>query len=238
MNCAEAKRLIPFTRPGELSPEEEHRLAAHLRACPACTAEHTAFLNQDRAVEKLRSILPTMKDPEANVQAILSRVREEAPPQRQGVVSALVDRLIGALELPGLRYALAVFVTVMVTGFVIQQVTILRSVSALEAQLAKPEAPRIRLAYAVSPGTVEHLSQSEEIRTILEKAGAVQELQSERLRASRGGSITDVLNSPGSRWVLRTLLPGAGEAEIDSLMSRLSRDVRFVLTYSKGDAAR
>jgi anti-sigma factor RsiW len=238
MNCAEAKRLIAFTRKGEMGPAEEYQLAEHVRTCPACQAERAAFLNQDRAVEKLRSIVPTLKNPEANVQAILRRVREEVPPQRQGVVSALVDRLIGALEVPGLRYALAVFVTVMVTGFVIQQVTILRSVSALEARLAKPEAPRIRLAYAVTPGAVEHLTRSEEIRAMLEKAGANQELGSERLHATRAGSIADLLNSPESRWVLHTLLPGTRERGIDSLVNELSRNVRLVLTYSKGDGVR
>jgi hypothetical protein len=238
MNCAETKRFLAFTREGEMSPEEERNLAAHLRTCPACSAEHAAFLNQARTVEKLRSIVPTLKDPEAIVQAVLGRVRGEASPQRQGVVSALVDRLIGALEVPGFRFALAAFVTIMVTGFVFQQVTILRSVSALEARLSQPAPPRIRLAYAVTPGTAEHLTGSLKIRTMLEKAGADQESGEERLRTARVSSIVDLLDSPESRWALYTLLPGSRKGGIDSLVSELSRNVRLVLTYSKGDVVR
>lgn len=234
MKCAEAKRLIAFTREGELGPDEERNLGVHLRTCPACAAEREAFLKQDQSLQKLRSIVPELRDPEGSARAILERTRVEAFGQHQGALSALTDRLIRALEVPGLRYALAVFVTVVVTGFVLNQFTILRSVSALEARLSQPEPPRIRLAYAVNPAVIEQLARSREVQAMLEHAGDGRELGRERIRA---GSITDLLNAPESRWVFRTFLPGTRQGEIDSLVNELTRNARLVLTYSKGDAA-
>lgn len=236
MNCAEAKRYVAFTRDGELSPEEERRLAEHLRVCPACAAERASFLEQDRSLKKLRSIVPDLRDPEANVQTILHRIRSENAPGRQSVVSAIIDRLIRALEVPGLRYALAVFVTVTVTGFVFQQVTILRSVSALEVRLSQPEAQRFRTVYTVPPGGLQRLAQSPDLRKLLERAEARQMAGHGRYDANRVGLIAQVLDSPESRWMLQTLLPGAQKKEIDSLVSDLTRNVHRVWTYSKGDA--
>lgn len=234
MNCAEAKRIIPLTRQGELSEAEQRALEAHLRSCPSCAAERRAFLSQDRRIEQLRTIAPDLPDPEASVRAVLARVRAERLPDRQGPVSTLVDRLIRALEVPGLRYALAVFVTITVTGFIVQQLTILHNVSSLEARLARPDAPGVRMAYAVNPETVERLTHAEEIRTILKRSG--EGLETGRFGSARVGTLADLLNAPESRWVLRSLLPRTGGQTIDSLVTELSRNVRFVLTTSKGDA--
>jgi hypothetical protein len=185
-------------------------------------------------MERLRSIIPALPDPEASVQTVLARVRTERAPNRQGPLSALVDRLIRALEVPGLRYALAVFVTVTVTGFVVQQLTILHNVSSLEARLARPDVPGVRMAYAVNPEAIDRLAQAEGIRTILERSG--EGLSTGRFGSARVSTLADLLNAPESRWVLRTLLPGTREETIDSLVNELSRNVRFVLTTSKGDA--
>jgi hypothetical protein len=235
MNCAEAKRFIPLMRQGELSPAEQRALADHLRSCPSCAAEQAGYLNLNRRIAKLRAIVPELPEPERSVQAILARVRAERRPEHQGYVSALVDRLIRALEVPGLRYALALFVTVTVTGFVFQQLTILQSVSALEARLSRPSTPRVRMAYAVNPEAVERLARAEEIRTILERSG--EGIQTDRLGSARVGTLADLLDAPESREVLRALLPRAGRQTIDSLVAEFSRNIRFVLTTSKGDAA-
>ena len=110
MNCAEARRYLALTREGELSGDDERNLDAHLRSCPTCLAERDAFVHQNHLVEKLRSISPALPDPEANVQAVLARVRSETLPRPRGLAGALLDRIIGFLEVPVLRYALAVLI--------------------------------------------------------------------------------------------------------------------------------
>ncbi len=231
MKCAEAKRYLALTRKGELTSEIERALAEHVRTCPACAAEQASFLRQDRSLENLRSIAPSLRDPEANVRRILQRVRSESVPRHQHVMSAIVDRLNRALEVPGLRYALAVFVTATVTGFVLQQVTILRNVSALEARLSKPEAPRIRVAYVVPPESVERLTRSREGREIVRTMGSSEATGGLRIDPTRLASFTDLLDSPESRWTLHAVLPGGGTGEVDSLIAELTRNVHRVLTY-------
>ncbi len=234
MKCAAARKIMALTREGELSPDEERRLASHLQVCPACSAERASFLDQTRSLEKLRSITPALRSPEANVRAILDRVRAGGNPLRRGALSMLADRLFRALDVPGLRYALAALVGVTVTGFVFQQVTIFESVSDLEARLAQPGAPRIRMAYALPPGAAERIAQSREIRTILERSRVGQETGYARLDANRIGSIAEILNSPESRWMLHALRPMLRPGEMDTLISGFSRNVQRVLTYSKG----
>lgn len=235
MNCVEAKRILAFTREGELSPGEERALEAHLRTCPGCMAERASFLAQNRNMEKLRSIVPVLRDPEENVRAILDRVRVDALPRPRGLLSTIVDRMIRALEVPGLRYALAVFVTVMVTGFIVQQVTILKSVSALEARLSQPDPPRLRMAYSIPRADVDRLALSGELRAIFERLEAPGGAGPVRFDASRAGAFLEDLHAPGSRWMLRTLLPGLREGNIDTLVAKLSRDIRMIMTYSKGE---
>ncbi len=234
MNCVEA-RILALTREGELSPGEERALEDHLRTCPGCLAERESFLEQNRNMETLRSIIPVLKDPEENVRAILDRVGVDALPRPQGLLSTIVDRMIRALEVPGLRYALAVFVTVTVSGFIVQQVTILRSVSALEARLSQPDHPRLRMAYSIPRVDVDRLARSGELRTIFDRLEAPGGAGPVRFDASRAGALLEVLHAPGSRWMLRTLLPGLRERDIDTLVAELSRNVRMIMTYSKGE---
>ncbi len=235
MNCAEAKRILAFTREGELVPGEERALEAHLRTCPVCMAERASFLEQNRNMEKLRSIIPVLRDPEENAQAILDRVRVDMLPRPQGLVGTIVDQMIRALEFPGLRYALAVFVTVIVTGFVVQQVAILGSVSALEARLSQSDPPRLRMAYSIPRAEVDRLARSGELRAIFQILEAPGGAGPVRFDASRAGAFWEVLHSPGSRWMLRTLLPGVREGDIDTLVAKLARNVRMIMTYSKGE---
>lgn len=237
MNCAEAKRYITSAREGEMSPGETRRLAGHLRTCPACAAERAAFLKQERTLARLRSIVPEMKNPDASLQAILERVRREE--SRRGAVDAgtLLDKLIAIFEVPRLRYVLAAFVVIMVTGFVIQQVTILRSVSALEARLSLPEAPRIRAAYVIPRSALDRLSRTREFRTVLERAGADQE-SGERIDAASIAGLADIRDFRETMQVVRALQPDKTESGIDSLVADLTRHARFVLTYSKGVAVR
>lgn len=237
MNCVEA-RILAFTRDGELSPGEERALEAHLQTCPGCMAERASFLEQRRNLEKLRSIVPALRDPEENVREILSRVRTDSLPRRQGLLTTIVDRMIRALEVPGLRYALAAFVTVMVSGSVVQQVTILRSVSALEARLSGPEPLRLRMAYTVPTADLNRLTRSGELRAILERLEAPGGAGPVRLDASQAGPFLEVLHTPGSRWMLRTLLPGFRDGDIDALVTEFSRNVHMILTYSKGDVGK
>ncbi len=235
MNCAEAKKILAFTREGELSPGEKRALEAHVRTCPVCMAESVSFLEQNRNLERLRSIVPALRDPEENVRAILDRVRAGVLPRRQGFLTTIVDRMIEALEAPGLRYALAVFVTVMVTGFVVQQVAILRSVSALEARLSQPEPPRLRMAYSLPTADLDRLARSGEFRVIFERLEASGGAGPFRLDARRAGPFLALLHAPGSRLMLRTLLPGLRPGDIDTLVTEFSRNVRMILTYSKGE---
>ncbi len=237
MNCAEAKRCITSAREGEMSPEESRRLAGHLRTCPACAAERAAFLKQERALARLRSIVPEMKNPDASLQAILERVRREE--SRRGGVDAgsILDKLIALFETPRLRYVLAAFVIIMVTGFVIQQVTILRNVSALEARLSLPDAPRIRAAYVIPRSALDRLNRTREFRTVLERAGADRE-SGERIDAASLAAFAGLRDFRETREVVRALQPDRTESSIDSLVADLARHARFVLTYSKGVAVR
>jgi hypothetical protein len=237
MNCAEAKRYLALIREGELSAEEERNLDVHLRVCPVCAAERAAYIRQERAMAKLRSISPALRDPEAHLQAVLARVRAESRPRPLGRMSALVVRTIDLLEVPGLRYALAAMVTILVTGFIMQQILILRSVSALESRLAQPEAPRIRLSYALSAEGIEQLKRSADVRAIIEHHWTGRSMSIEQLRTARASTIADLIDSPESRWVLRSLIPAASVSKLDALVRNLSRNARLVLTYSKGEAS-
>jgi hypothetical protein len=141
----------------------------------------------------------------------------------------------GFLEIPGLRYALAALVTVIVTGFIVQQISVLRSVSALESRLSRPEAPRIRLAYTLSPEGIEQLRRSEEVRAILQAQGTGRSHNLEKLGGEHAGTIAALIDSPESRQVLRALVPAAGGPAMENLLKILSLNARLVLTYSKGE---
>ncbi len=235
MNCAEAGRILGLVRAGELDPGEERALEAHLKTCPACSAERASFLGQRRRLETLRSIVPAPRNPEESIRAILNRVRSSTPSPGRGLITTIMDGMIGALEVPGLRYALAVFVTVMVSGFVLQQVSILKSVTALEARLSQPEPPRLRMAYTVPPADLNRLARSGELQAIFQRAEARGGTRPVRFDANRAAPFLEVLNTPGSRLMLRTLLPGLRDGDIDTLVTEFSRNVQMILTYSKGE---
>lgn len=60
MSCQRMIRMLSVRQDGELSPERERRLEAHLRGCDACRAEWLAL---QRVVHGLRLAQPPAVDP-------------------------------------------------------------------------------------------------------------------------------------------------------------------------------
>src|SRR5580692_2772522 len=60
MNCEAAGKLIPLYYYGELSPEEEDGVEAHMHACAACTRDMAKQRTLAAAVDRMRVAPPNM----------------------------------------------------------------------------------------------------------------------------------------------------------------------------------
>jgi hypothetical protein len=77
------------------------------------------------------------------------------------------DWIAGWLEIPLLRYAAALFISVAFLSMVSQQLSIMNSVTNLEARLARGPRPQVRFAYTVNLESVKHLKEAKELDRLL-----------------------------------------------------------------------
>ena len=167
MKCEEARRLMQLNRPGDLTPSEQDRLEQHCARCPACAAKRERLLRADLTFEQLRAFTPSPRHPELLTASIMREVRNNTRAATRADTVQWIDAILRRFEVPAVRYASALFVTVALLGFVGQQFTIMDSVSGLETRLARGPQPRIRLAYAIDLASVRRLRESRDLQRLL-----------------------------------------------------------------------
>ena len=82
-NCAEIEPLLYLYREGELSPEDQARVDAHIQTCISCAAIHTDLKVSDDAMRLFRVRSVETLVPSSAVDAVLTRISAHSPTPRQ-----------------------------------------------------------------------------------------------------------------------------------------------------------
>jgi hypothetical protein len=167
MTCDQARRLLYLSRPGEIEEEEREALSRHLATCTACSDEREKVRLSELRLEQLRLSPPLVRSPERLTRAILARVAASSNAPRATRAGLLLDRLAGLLDIPLLRYGAAAFITLTLTLFVAQEMTILKNVSALQNRLSGIQRPSMHLAYAVDLESIRTFRESRTVEELL-----------------------------------------------------------------------
>ena len=81
-NCAEIEPLLYLYREGELSPEDQARVDAHIQTCISCAAIHTDLKVSDDAMRLFRVRSVETLVPSSAVDAVLTRISAHSPTPR------------------------------------------------------------------------------------------------------------------------------------------------------------
>lgn len=167
MKCRDAKRLMDLSRPGELTVIELDALDRHCASCPACAAERTRARQSESLLARLRAVKPEPRNGDILTASILARVREQRQKTHNRSTAEWFDRIASWLEIPLLRYASALFITVTLLSFVTQLLAIMHSITDLEARLARGPRPQARFAYAINMESVMQMKEAKELDRLL-----------------------------------------------------------------------
>jgi hypothetical protein len=153
MGCGWYRKMLQLNRPGELSAREAEKLARHLGSCPECSAEFKKIQAVDRMVDKLRSRAPVLEHPDAMLEAVLAEIRRPAAVRTSH--QQFPGRLVELLLSPAARLGAASLAVFAIGLFMVQEVALLGSISALEekvgGQRSRPPGPGIE--YSISAPT-------------------------------------------------------------------------------------
>ncbi len=144
MSCDQIEVLLSLYRPGEITPEEEQLLDAHLRICPDCARRRGSAISTGEAIRRVRATPLPHSDVENAVTGILAKIQPSGSPVREHL-RVLRTGILDVAERPFFRLAAGLAAILLVGAFAIQQLMILNDVSQLQDQLAHYRAPALSI---------------------------------------------------------------------------------------------
>lgn len=131
------QKLLHLYRSGELSRREAKKLERHLNRCEGCAREKLQVEKTERLMEKARSAMPLLPNPQELTDRIMQTLQYEQPGDL-GVVKDVKYkyRWLDWFHFPKVRFALAGIVLVVLGIFIFQSTMVLHRVSSLEQKMA------------------------------------------------------------------------------------------------------
>lgn len=150
MGCRTYRRLL-MSRDDELTPEERRRLGAHLAVCASCTREAAGIAGMQQHLGRVRGLRYDAADPARRAGRIIDAVKHEESTEHAVRPLSILERSLGVVELPVVRYAAAVLLIVIVGSGVWQGMDVMSEVQDLASDRAMlPSEPGPDVLYAVT----------------------------------------------------------------------------------------
>ncbi|MGB6033435.1 MAG: hypothetical protein WBH55_11430 [Bacteroidota bacterium] len=144
MKCEDYERLIHLSRPGERTEREEEELTRHLQVCGRCAQLHQQMSRAGDYIDRLKSVTPAVPHPEGLTDRIVAAIgAAQLTPAR---AQSLPELLYAFLMRPSVRYAYVAAVSLAVSLFLYQLVSLVSSLHALEQRMEQDVRPRPRAA--------------------------------------------------------------------------------------------
>jgi len=127
--------MIFLNRPGELSQRERQKLARHLSSCKECAALQERIDNEFKILHALKQERIDIPEKSQMTNAIIQSIVEiENSRLQHGFVNWL-NQYIPQMYWPRIRFVLSTCIFLIISAFLVQQVSILHRVSELEKNL-------------------------------------------------------------------------------------------------------
>jgi hypothetical protein len=131
------QKLLHLYRSGELSHREAKKLERHLDRCEECAREKLKIEKTEQLIEKARSTMPLLPNPQELTDRIMQTLQYEQP-GGSGVIKGVKYnyRWLDWFYFPRVRFAMVGIVLVVLGIFIFQSTMILHRVSSLEQKMA------------------------------------------------------------------------------------------------------
>jgi Zn-finger protein len=148
MNCKEAQNTLYEKKPEELTAEEKKRILEHIDKCSDCKL----IAEKNKAVDKILNTIVSFKPAITNPDLILENIKQkiELLEREKQNKAGIVNNIISYVESPRIRFSLAAFLFLILSGYFIQEFSAVSNIIGLEKKFNRISAQNYQRSQFIS----------------------------------------------------------------------------------------